>query len=438
MSEKAKRRLPPVWAGLPRLRARGGTGGAAEGKRPASKGRALSRQAMLLLFVHGLFTAGNALSGTFVNVYLWKTKSDYALIGWFAVAQQLTMALTFWLAGKWVKEHDKMVALRSGVAVNAVFYALVLTFGSGAANYVLLLGMVQGMATGLFWLAFNVAYFEVTGPDNRDRFNGYSGLLMSFSGMAAPWISGYLITRLSHVNGYRLVFSISLSVFVIGVIASFFLKKRKVAGHYDWTYGFRHVAAKGSPWRSVFPAMLAQGVREGVFAFMIALLVYVSTGNEMQLGNFSLATSAVGLVSYYLVGKLLKPACRNRGMLVGVLMMIGVIFPFFWKVNYWTLLVFGIGTALFIPLYTVPITSVGFDVIGRDSESAKHRVEYVVLRELGLNGGRLLGTLVFIGVVAATSSPLALNFLLLGIGSSPLLAWLFIRRWLVPASPSRG
>lgn len=432
MAEEAKRRLPPVWAGLLRLHTRSGTDGEMKRKRPANKGRALSHQALLLLLVHGLFTAGNALSGTFVNVYLWKTKSDYAVIGWFAVAQQLAMALTFWVAGKWVKEHNKMVALRLGVGVNAAFYALVLVFGAGAVNYVLFLGIVQGLATGLFWLSFNVVYFEVTGPENRDRFNGYAGLLMSFSGMAAPWLSGYLITRLDDTSGYRFIFSTSLAVFVVGVLVSFFLKKRKEDGHYDWTYGFRHIKAKGSPWRRVFPAMVAQGGREGVFAFMIGLLVYISTGNEMKLGNFSLITSTVALVSFYLVGRLIKPAYRSRGMLIGVLAIIVVIAPFFWKVNYMTLLLFGIGTALFIPLYTIPITSVVFDIIGRDEESAAHRVEYIVLRELGMNAGRLLGTLLFISVVAVTSSPMAINVLLLLIGSSPLVAWLFIRHWLSP------
>lgn len=323
-----------------------------------------------------------------------------------------------------------MNALRLGVAVAAFFYALVLWFGTRAVSYILLLGSVQGIAAGLFWVAFNVVYFEVTGPDNRDRFNGWAGLLNSGAGIAAPWISGYLITHMSSTSGYRFIFSLSLGIFVIGAIMSFFLKKRKEEGHYGWFYGFRQIKRDGSPWRRIFPAMISQGIKEGVYGFMIVLLVYISTKNEMKLGNFSLITSAVAFMSFYLTGRFLKPAYRRRGMLIGILAMIAVIFPFFWRVNYTTLLLFGIGTSLFIPLYTVPMTSVVFDIIGRKEESARHRVEYIVLREIGLNGGRLLGTLVFITVVSASTAPLAVNSLLLGIGASPLLAWLFMRTWL--------
>ncbi|MEF3306170.1 MFS transporter [Paenibacillus sp. GYB003] len=388
-------------------------------------------QTWLLLIVNGLFAAANALSGTFVNVYLWKAKNDFALIGWFAFANQLTMGLTFWLAGKWVKEHNKMNSLRLGIAIAALFYSLVLLLRQQSVHYVWLLGSVLGLSSGFFWLAFNVVYFEVTSRDNRDRFNGWAGLLGSGAGMIAPWISGFLITRMPETSGYRLIFGVSLAIFVVGVVFSFFLKKRKVSGEYEWTHGYRVLTQPGGPWKTVFGALTAQGVREGVFGFMIGLMVYIATRNEMRIGNFSLITSAVALFSFYAVGKWLKPAYRKWGMLIGVVMMIAVILPFFWRVNYTTLLLFGIGTALFIPLYTVPMTSSVFDLIGQDRESAEHRVEYVVLRELGLNVGRMFGTLVFIVVVSWTTAPTAINWLLLGIGSSPLLAWALMRGKLV-------
>lgn len=398
----------------------------------------LSGQTWLLLAVNALFTSGNALSGTFVNVYLWKAKNDFALIGWFAAVQQLVMGLTFWVMGKWVKEHNKMNALRLGVLVSALFYGLVLLLGPAAVDWIWLLGLVHGLGSGLFWLAFNVVYFEVTDPDNRDKFNGLAGLLGSGAGMLAPWLSGILITRMSNATGYRLIFTLSLIVFLLGAISSFFLKKRKSEGHYEWLFIVRRLKKQEGSWGRIFLAMMAQGVREGVFGFMIALLVYISTRNEMTLGNFSLYTSAVSLLSFYAVGHWLKPRMRKWGMLAGVAGMIVVIFPFFWTVNYTTLLVFGLGTALCIPLYSVPLTSTAFDLIGRDGESVSKREEFVVLRELGLNGGRLLGTMVFLAVIVFSPTPLSINLLLLGIGSSPIVVWALLRRLLNPPLGGRA
>jgi YQGE family putative transporter len=391
---------------------------------------ALSVQSKLLLAVNGLFAISHALSGTFVNIYLWKTKSDFAMIAGFAIASQLTSAITFWIAGKWVKEHNKMNALRLGIAVSALFYLFILWLGVKSVDYAVALGIVMGLASGLFWIAFNIVYFEVTNPETRDKFNGLAGLLGSGAGMVAPWLSGYVITHMKDTTGYRFIFTISLIVFLVGVVVSFFLKKRKVQQHYEWLYGFKLLLHKGNPWRKITIGLMAQGAREGVFGFMIGLLVYIYTKNEMKLGNFSLISSAVALVSFFVVGKWLEPRWRKLAVLVGIVMMIVVILPFFWRLNYATLLVFGISTALFMPLFTIPITSVVFDMIGKNEQSAEKRVEYIVLRELALNMGRMLGTIIFIGVITWSKQPLVINFLLLGIGSFPLLTWFYMRPWL--------
>ena len=389
----------------------------------------LDTQAMLLLAVNGLLAAANALSGTFMGVYLWKAKHDFAVVGWLTLATHAAMALTFWLAGKWVKEHNKMNSLRLGVAISACFYFLVLWLGSRSVHYVLLLGVVQGMASGFFWLAFNVVYCEVTNPHNRDRFNGWAGLLGSGAGIVGPWISGLLIVRMTGASGYRLMFSISLGIYLVGVLVSFFLKKRKAQGEYDWLLPLRCLRQKG-PWRRVCAALVAQGVREGVFGFMIGLMVYLATRSEAKLGGFSLITSSVALVSYWLAGKFVKPRYRSAAMLAGVCGMVAVIVPFFWKVGYVTLLLFGVSVSLFYPLFTIPMTSTVFDLIGQDEESAKQREEYIVLRELSLNLGRMLGTGLFLGVVSWRTDTLVVNWLLLVIGSSPLASWAFMRKQL--------
>ncbi|MFC0211466.1 MFS transporter [Paenibacillus chartarius] len=386
-----------------------------------------SAQPILLLLLNGLFAAANALSGTFVGVYLWKVKSDFTMIGIFTLCIHLTMALTFWLAGKWVKEANKMHALRLGVAVSAAFYLLVLVLGPKAVSYIWLLGGAQGLASGFFWLSFNVVYFEVTGPKTRDRFNGWAGLLGSTAGIIAPWLSGFIIVHMPGTTGYRTIFSVSLGIFLIGVIVSFFLRNRQVQRNYAWSYPVTCLKQPGTPWRRVTAALVAQGFREGVFGFVIGLLVYISTADEMKLGNFALITSAVSFVSYWLAGRLLKPSLRKWGMLAGVLAVTLVVAPFFWQVSYVTLIIFGIGTALFMPLFTIPMTSSVFDLIGSDDESAERRVELIVMRELALNTGRVLGTLLFVAVTFWTKAPLFFTTLLFVIGCSPLFSWWYMR-----------
>ncbi|WP_339260025.1 MFS transporter [Paenibacillus sp. FSL R5-0713] len=390
----------------------------------------LGRQSILLLGVNGLFALAGALSGTFLNVFLWKSRPDYAMLGWFTLSQQLTIGLTFWLAGKWVKEHNKMSALRLGTALSGIFYMIVLWAGSKAVDWIWPLGILLGCSLGLFWIAFNVVYFEITDRENRDLFNGWVGLLGSMTGIIGPWFSGLIITRMTDNTGYRLIFTVSLVIYVIAVVFSFFLKKRKVSGTYRWSEPWIQLSKPNSPWRTLALGLFAQGAREGVFAFLIALLVYLATAQEYKLGQFSLITSAVALVSYWAAGKWFKPQFRSKGMFIGALILLVVLLPLLWKVTYGTLLIMGIGSAVAMPLYVLPMISAGFDMMGTSGENVEKRVELVVLRELCLMLGRLFGLAIFIVTVINAPSLHMLTWLIIILGASPLIGWIFMRKLL--------
>ncbi|WP_025682948.1 MFS transporter [Paenibacillus maysiensis] len=387
----------------------------------------LNGQSILLLSLNGLFVFAAALSGTFLNVYLWKSRQDYAMIGWFNVSQQIALGIMVWVAGKWVKEHNKMNALRVGTALSGLFYLVVLYTGSQAVNYIWPLGMLLGAALGLFWLAFNVIFFEVTDRVSRDHFNGWVGLLGSFSGIVGPWLSGWIIARMEDDAGYRVIFSISLALYVVGVVLSFFLRKRKTTGSYNWLEPKQRLSQKGSMWRPLSLSLVTQGIREGVFAFLITLLVYVATQQEWKLAQFSLITSAVSFFSFWAVGKWLKPHYRSVGMLLGASLLVIALVPLLWRMEYSTLLIMGIGTALFLPLYLIPMISASFDLMGVSEKDVNKRVELVVLRELCLMVGRLTGMLIFLGVLSMSKAPIAMIWLLIGLALMPVAGWVFMR-----------
>ncbi|QUL56554.1 MFS transporter [Paenibacillus tritici] len=387
-------------------------------------------QAALLLAVGGLYLLATVLAGTFLNVYLWKSRPDFAMIGWFTVAQQMAVGLSFWLGGKWVKQHNKMNALRLGIAVSGFFYLLVLWLRGDAVHYIWPLGLILGLAIGFYWLAFNIVFFEITDARNRDFYNGWMGLLGSLTGIVGPWVSGWMISYWQGGRGYRIVFILSLCIYGVAAVLSFGLHKRPRGGAYLWLEPWRELSRRDSPWRPAAAALLFQGIREGVFSFLIGLLVYIAAREESKLGQFALLTSAVSLISYYTAGRWFKPRARLGGMLAGSLLLAAFVLPLLWKVNYTTLLIMGIGTSLCLPLYMLPMVSTSFDLMGVSEESAGKRVELVVLRELSLMSGRLLGLLVFIAVLSVNQSPQTITLLMLLLGAAPLGSWLVLRRLL--------
>lgn len=164
--------------------------------------------------------------------------------------------------------------------------------------------------------------------------------------------------------------------------------------------------------------------------FLVGLTVYVATQNESKLGTYSLITSLVALISFWIVGKKLKKNNRKWAMLIGVIMIGIVILPLFWKVSYATLLMFGIGTSLFMPLYIIPMTSRVFDLIGQSEESAREREEFIVLREAGLVFGRIIGLSSYLIVLPLNHSAVAITWLLFAVGIVPIAGWWFMKPFL--------
>lgn len=238
-----------------------------------------------------------------------------------------------------------------------------------------------------------------------------------------PWLSGWIIARMEDDAGYRVIFSISLAFYVVGVVLSFFLRKRKPTGNYNWKEPKQRLSQKGSMWRPLSLSLVTQGIREGVFAFLITLLVYVATQQEWKLAQFSLITSAVSFFSFWAVGKWLKPHYRSAGMLLGAVLLVIALLPLLWRMEYITLLIMGIGTAIFLPLYLIPMISASFDLMGTSEGDANQRVELVVLRELCLMVGRLTGTLIFLGVLSISKAPTAMIWLLIGLALMPVIGW---------------
>jgi YQGE family putative transporter len=384
----------------------------------------LDGQAKLLLLMNTLYLVSIGLSNTFVNVYLWKVKSDYAMIGLFNLSTFLAIPLSFWVGGHLVKRRDRVLSIRLGVAIMAIFYLTVLALGTLATTYIIPLGLLLGTGAGFYWLGYYVMYFEITEKDNRDTFNGVNGLLMSLAGGAAPFLAGWLVTY--QTNGYRFIFSLSLAIFTLAVVVSFFIAGRKCEG----TLCLRNVwedTRHHSRWHYVVFSYFFWGMREGVVIFLVGLLVFVVSANEFTVGLYALITSALSLLSYYLVGKWIQPTKRGRFLFIGAFMLSLVALPLLVKLRFGTLLVLGIGTALFYPFFSIPLVSTAFDVIGENMDKAKLRVEYIVMREFAFSLGRLLSTSLFVLLVTITTASQILVLYIIVLNLLLMLCWLCMR-----------
>lgn len=381
----------------------------------------------LLLIIGGLYALSVALSNTFVNVYLWKQKSEYMTIALYNLFIVIAQPIVFMIAGKWAKQVDRIIVLRLGVFFLSIFYLVVLLLGDLATKYVILLGTLLGIGFGFYWLAFNVLTFEITEPETRDIFNGFLGLLGSFAGMIGPFFAGWLITKMKNMTGYTVIFGISLSLFVLAVILSFFLKHRSAKGTFQ-LMEVLHWRELTVNWKSILLSNFAQGLREGTFAFLITIWIFVTAGSELGLGTYSLITSAVSLIVFYVTGRFISKKFRKLAILLSCILLSLAVILLLFKLTFTKLIIYGIIISIAFPILMVPFISMSFDVIGKARKAAEWRIEYVVGRELFLNAGRIVSVLIFMFAIALFDPEKVFPYILVLFGNVQLFIYLFIRK----------
>ncbi|GGK09093.1 hypothetical protein GCM10007063_34380 [Lentibacillus kapialis] len=386
----------------------------------------ISRDLILLLVIGGLYSLSIFLSNTFVNIYLWKQAGDYTTIAFYNLGVYLFQPITFILAGKIAKKIDRVIVLRLGVIFLSLFFLSVLLIADQAAKYNFMLGSVLGIGYGFYWLAFNVLTFEITEPESRDFFNGFLGILQSFAGMVGPLLAGTIIASMQENVGYSVIFTISFILFIGAVICSFFIKRRQAEG----LFHFKRILMERSHnknWKRILNAHVSQGLREGIFLFVISVWVYITTQSEFALGMFNLFLSGLSFVLYFIVTKWVKPSLRKKSILTGALILYFSIYIILFDISYTQLMVYAAFIGIAYPIVNVPYASLTYDVIGKARKAKELRVEYIVVRELFVNIGRVTSIVIFLTAITLFSAKVIIPYLLAIFGLGHLFIYFFVK-----------
>jgi MFS transporter, YQGE family, putative transporter len=382
----------------------------------------MCKDAKILLTLSALFTFAIGLSSIFVNAFIWRQTSDFTVIAIYNLFHYISTPLTFILAGIIAKRKNPVWAIRIGLLLYASFYAFILFVGDRGVVYIYLLGFLYGMAAGFYWLAYNTLSFDLTSVNNRDTYNGIHGSCCGIAGAVAPIVSGYIITRFRGMTGYNIVFTMTLVIFGVLVFVSMILKCK----NYGHSINFKKAFSRNcEEWAEVRKAISIWGFRDVTIVFLVNILIIQTTGSELSLGKFSFIASIITSLSFLLVQKIIKPPKRRMSIIIGITGLSLSIIGISMNISYRTLIIYTLMDAFFIPFFIIQLSSSTFNVINR-AHDENLRVEYMINRDIVLNGGRIISTTILIILLKLFKDTFVLTSYLLFIGVAPLVSGYFL------------
>lgn len=373
---------------------------------PVPEEKQLSSQAKLSLFIHSSFQLGSSMSALFLNLYLWRLTESLVVNGLYNLVLYGLTSFVFAAAGRRVKRKGSMPVLRLGIAASALFYLLVVLARENVAAYFYLFAMLHAAANGLYWSAYLVLMYDVSGPRNRLRYMSLNNIFFTLAGLVGPALAGFIISRFDGLTGYVINFFLAFCMFAFTAAVSFRLRPlASVSSRYYLRY-MGLVIKKHRPYRNVLGGFVLQGTFQGLLFFLPNILLFQVLPREDMVGYLSIVFSLTGIVAGLLISRYGKDEAIRRYLLAAAAGFTLAAAMLLFGLHLWTVLAFMVLQSFFNPVQNNPSSSYYYQMIGRLPLKGELRVETVIAREFSLNLGRVLSIALMMVMADNVHSPL--------------------------------
>jgi MFS family permease len=358
--------------------------------------KSFSSELKFYLMMNALFSFGGNLSGVFQSVFLWKLDKTYSLLAYFSMYWSLAIIIFFGLCAWVARKTNPLITMRLGFVFYLITYLIMLIFHQTLSEHIFLLGVVNGLAMSLYYVGMHMAVLDLTTNEKRDQFLYIQGILFTVGGMVAPLLSGIIISQLDGMIGYYVVFIATCVFFILAFFVSLRVQVKPVESKSFFWEVVKHPSAE---WRKMYKVMFADGIVSGVYTtFLITMMTFKVAGGEFSLGVFNTAAEIISMLAFYVLAKYSIPDYRIRifaigsvGILLGSVMISA--FPMIV-----TLVLFAIIQPVSINMISTSMNAMIYASIEKDPQYKDKRLDYIIIREIPLGIGRIIGVAMFLAM----------------------------------------
>ncbi|MDP4106268.1 MAG: MFS transporter [Bacillota bacterium] len=358
--------------------------------------KSFSLELKFYLIMNALFSFGGNLSGVFQSVFLWKLDKTYSLLAYFSMYWSLAIILFFGLCAWLARKTNPLITMRLGFVFYLITYLIMLIFHQTLSEHIFLLGVVNGLAMSLYYVGMHMAVLDLTTNEKRDQFLYVQGILFTVGGMVAPLLSGIIISQLNGMTGYYVVFGATCVFFILAFFVSLRVKVKPVASNSFFWEVVKHPSAE---WRKMYKVMFADGIVSGVYTtFLITMMTFKVAGGEFSLGVFNTAAQIVSMLAFYALAKYSIPDYRIRIFTIGAVgILLGSILISAFPVIV-TLVLFAIIQPVSMNMISTSMNAMIYASIEKDPQYKDKRLDYIIIREIPLGIGRIIGVAMFLAM----------------------------------------
>jgi MFS transporter, YQGE family, putative transporter len=346
--------------------------------------------------MNALFSFGTGLSVVFQNVFLWKLDKTYSLLAHYSLYWSVAIIFSFGLCAWIARKTSPMITMRLGFVCYLVTFLIMLFLHDTLREHIILLGLSNGLAISFYYVGMHMAVLDLTTNDKRDQFLYIQGILFTIGGIIAPLLSGLLISQFQGMTGYYVVFMTTCVFLLLSFIVSLKVKGNPVTAK---SYFWEVIKHPSTEWKKMYSVMFADGIVSGVFTtFLITLMTFKVAGGELNLGIYNTGAQIMSLFAFYLLATFSTSKDRIRIFAIGSIMLVlsSVVISIFPVLI--ALMIFGVFSPIATTMINTSMNAMIYEAIERDAQYREKRLDYIIIREIPLGVGRIIGIFLFLAM----------------------------------------
>lgn len=374
----------------------------------------MSKNFIIFSSIHFGFLMFYTLQLVFMNTLLKRFSTGNNIIYLYNMIFFSFIPVGMTLAAFSIKKKSFIVTMRSSlflwIGILIITLSLILT--RQLNHFCYLLAFISSIANGCYWIAYYMALTEYTEVYNRDIGLSIIGIYTGIANVIVPLVGGYVIKHFQNYTGYIIMFCFAFFIAIFSI-----LKTHKLIINQNSNQHIEHTdidvnidkdthillavkyIIKDKIWLYTSLSEFFRGIRDGVFIFLLNVLIFSVSNNEALVGINAFIAGLLNIISNWVLGKILSNSVKDRKtslLIISVLVLFVSSFLLLLKLNIITLIIMTCINAFFT-IFIQNITQSVFCLsvqINKETENLK--VESFVLKSYFLAFGRFIGILFMI------------------------------------------
>ncbi|MBR3164255.1 MFS transporter [Candidatus Saccharibacteria bacterium] len=336
----------------------------------------------------------NLFRGPFLAAYFIKTSADSLPdLSLYYIFSFAAIAVIHYFISRIGKTRHRIAIFRFGVIMNFFYFLALVFIKSAMIRYLAFFALIHGFASSSYWMPLNLFIANKVDNSHRTKFTVRQKILTSTISVVVPLLLGSIITA----TDYRRTAIIILIISFIQIILSFFITPEPThhLSRFNLKQTLRQLLKK-SQVRRMALVEFASGLCEGHSALdaLVSVLIFQSFRTDVNLGLFTSLSTVISMFALHIYGKYYKKRSDHKLVLITSFIPIFALLLLFVIRNNFTLVFFQICYITFASLILLARDIRLYNLADSKLVSRDNQCEFLVLREISLDAGRVFGYLI--------------------------------------------